>query len=84
MNRLLSATVLAFALAGCASAPPQRQPVAADPMSCTGDRFYAGGKSYASCIRHVASPPHAMPPIRSALRKQHTSIPSDALAGRAG
>jgi hypothetical protein len=50
MNRLPVAMILALALAGCAGVPPARQPVAADPASCTGDRFYQGVKSYARCI----------------------------------
>ena len=64
MSRVAIGLILALALAGCAAgAPPPAAPVAADPMSCTGDRFREGIKSYASCIRRVASP---SPPRRAA------------------
>jgi hypothetical protein len=84
MQRLPVAMTLALALAGCASAPPARQPVAADPASCTGDRFHDGGKSYARCIRHVASPPHPTRQIRAARREHPTLITGEASAEVAG
>jgi hypothetical protein len=80
MNRLPVAMILALALAGCAGAPPARQPVAADPAPCTGDRFYHGVKSYARCIRHVASPPRPTRQIRGAMREHRALITGDVSA----
>ena len=82
MNRFPVAMVLVLALAGCASAPPARQPMAADPASCTGDRFYEGAKSYARCIRHVATPPRPMQQIRAAMRQHRRLITDDISAAQ--
>jgi len=64
MSRVPLGLIVALALAGCAAGPPSAEPVAADPMSCTGDRFHEGSRSYASCIRRVAGPS----PLRSTAR----------------
>lgn len=74
MNRVPVAMSLLLILAGCANAPPPRQPVAAGPASCTGDRFYKGIKTYARCIRHVARPPYQLRQIRAAMREHRTPI----------
>jgi hypothetical protein len=78
MNRLPVAMILALALAGCAGAPPPRQPVAAHPASCTGGRFHEGTKTYARCIRHVASPPYQMRQIRAAMREHRMPMMEEA------
>ena len=80
MIRPLVAMVLGMALGGCASAPPGKQPVAADPAPCTGDRFYEGVKNYARCIRHVATPPHPTQQIEAGMREHRRLITGDASA----
>ena len=52
---LAVAMILALAAAGCISAPMPEQPVEADWAPCVGDGYYGGTKSYARCIKHVAT-----------------------------
>jgi hypothetical protein len=55
MKPLAVAMILVLAAAGCISAPTPEQPVEADWAPCVGDGYYGDTKSYARCIKHVAT-----------------------------
>lgn len=54
MNRV--AVAIFVALAGCASASQPEQAVDTDRAPCTGERFDGDHRTYARCIKHVATP----------------------------
>ena len=56
MKRLIVGMVLGLALAACASAPTPEQPAKADLAPCGGFKFNEGTRSYARCIKYVATP----------------------------
>ena len=56
MNQVTLAIFVALALPGCASAPQPEQAVDTDRAPCTGERFDGDHRTYARCIKHVATP----------------------------
>jgi hypothetical protein len=55
MKRLAVKIIMMLALAACTSAPTPEQPAEADWVPCGGHSFYEDSKSYARCIKHVAT-----------------------------
>jgi ABC-type uncharacterized transport system auxiliary subunit len=55
MKRLAVGMALALMLAACTSAPTPEQPAEADWAPCAGYRFHENEKSYARCVKHVAT-----------------------------
>ena len=72
MKRLIVGMVLGLALAACASAPTPAPPAKADLAPCGGFKFNEGTRSYARCIKYVATPAEAQPTSGS-LQKEARS-----------